>query len=203
MKRALVALAVLLIAAPAVQAQRIDIGIGTILRNAGISTGIGYRFGRWNDRFGSYVHLDATRVLTKLGKKNRRGPESARGGENVRLRVSPKEAMVFLDGVRVQANGRSELALPVGRHRLEFVRDGYRTEVAELDVQTDVGYEVERKLQKLQRGEVGDSRALNPPAAIPVDLAVKTGTLRAKPEPRPPAPPAPAAPIDPAPTDRG
>ena len=161
-------LAVLAVAAPHAAEARLDVGLGTILGRSGISTGLNYRFGGWGDRFGANVFLDASRYVNRSRKKSRdkeREPsqESRKreGPENVALRVSPDHIGVFLNGVLVDMQGRAGLELPPGRHRLEFVRPGYRTEVAELEVQPELEYTVERKLSKLQKVEREDERLSN------------------------------------------
>jgi hypothetical protein len=165
------------VAAPRAAEARLDVGIGTILGRTGISTGLNYRFGGWGDRFGANVFLDASRYVNRSRKKSRdkdREPEQEtrkrEGPENVALRVSPDHIGVFLNGVLVDMQGRAGLDLPPGRHRLEFVRPGYRTEVAELEVQPDLAYTVERKLSKLQKGEREDERLAKEKRLKPVSV---------------------------------
>jgi hypothetical protein len=143
------------------------VGLGTILGRTGISTGMNYRFGNWGDRLSTNIFLDASRYVNRSRKKSRdrdreREPEKdarrREGSENVALRVSPDRTAVLLNGVFVNMDGRAGLELPPGRHRLEFVRPGYRTEVAEVEVQQGLDYTVERKLSKLQKGEKEDAR---------------------------------------------
>lgn len=170
--------AALACAAPPAQA-RFDIGLGSVLGNSGISTGVNYRLGGWNDRFGSYIHLDASRYVNRRKKRDdgrkeeRRKDERARREENVRLAVSPAKTWVFLNGIRLEADGRSRLALPEGRYRLEFVRPGYRTEVAELNVQSGIRYDVQRKLTALQTGEEADARIDDPGRAVSLEEALR------------------------------
>ncbi len=162
---------------------RFDIGIGSVLGNTGIHTGVNYRLGGWNDRFGSHVYIDAGRYINRR-KKSERKPDEKRDRKNdrrevertsgdVRLSVSPAASWVYLNGVRIDADGRSKLFLPQGRHRLEFVRPGYRTEVAELSVQPGIRYEVDRKLTRLQDGELGDPRIDSPGVPVSVETALR------------------------------
>jgi hypothetical protein len=151
-----------LLAAPRPAQARFDIGLGTILGRSGVSTGVNYRFGGWFDRLGSYVHWDASRYVNKKRKKkDPRREEQVRkegGSGNVDLKVAPDDVAILLNGRLVNMEGRGDLMLPPGKHRLEFVRPGYRTEMAELNVQGGVDYTVERKLSKLGKGEQGDAR---------------------------------------------
>lgn len=168
-------LAVLAGMAPPAHA-RFDIGLGSVLGNSGISVGSNYRLGGWNDRFGSYIHLDASRYVNRRKKRDsgdRRKDERVRIPDNVKLSVSPSKTWVFLNGVRIDADGRSKLALPEGRYRLEFVRPGYRTEVAELNVQNGIRYDVQRKLTSLQPGEEADLRIDDPGSAVSVEEALR------------------------------
>jgi len=164
------------VAAPRPAQARFNIGLGTILGRTGISTGVDYRFGNWSDRFGAQIYMDASRYVNRRKKKDRRPVEDVRrdSKDNVALRVSPKESAVLLNGQLLELRGDDDLELPAGRHRLEFVRPGYRTEVAELDVQSGVQYKVERKLQKLQKGEKDDARLEKPLRAVSVYEALRS-----------------------------
>jgi len=174
-------LAALACIAPPAQA-RFDIGLGSVLGNSGISVGSNYRLGGWNDRFGSYIHLDASRYVNRRKKRDggdrqkedRRKDERVRVQDNVRLNVSPSKTWVYLNGVRIDADGREKLSLPEGRYRLEFVRPGYRTEVAELNVQPGIRYDVQRKLTTLQPGEEADIRIDEPGRALSVEEALRS-----------------------------
>jgi hypothetical protein len=164
--------------APAAAEAGLDLGIGTVLGRSGIHTGVNYRIGRWRPPFGAHIYLDASRYVNGDPNRRHRLPVEEvrnRGGENVDLRVSPKESWVYLNGVRIDAQGRGKISLPPGKHRLEFVAQGRRSEMAELDVQPGVVYRVERKLQKLQRGEQGDMRAMWPIPPVSVAEALKAG----------------------------
>jgi len=151
-----------LVAAPRAAEARLDIGLGTILGRSGVSTGINYRFGGWFDRLGASIQWDASRYVNrKRKKKDSRKEEQVRkegGSGNVALKIAPDDVAVLLNGRLVNMEGRGDLMLPPGKHRLEFVRPGYRTEVAELNVQGGNDYTVERKLSKLGKGEQGDPR---------------------------------------------
>lgn len=163
---------------------RFDIGIGSVLGNTGIHTGVNYRLGGWNDRFGSHVYIDAGRYINRCKKRDRRADEererkdgrreARRPSGDVRLSVSPGASWVYLNGVRLDVDGRSKLVLPEGRHRLEFVRPGYRTEVAELSVQPGIRYKVERKLTRLQEGELADPRIDSPGAPVALETALRS-----------------------------
>ena len=176
-------------------AVRLDVGIGTVLGRSGVHVGTGYRIGRGRDRFGTSVYLDASRYVNRRKKRRERPAEdlpdrrreertSSTGRiderperRNVRLKVAPGDTWVYLNGIRVEAYGRSQLALPPGKYRLEFVRPGYRTEVAELKVQAGVSYDVERNLPPLQAGEAEDERIGEPDEAVSVQAAL--ASLRA------------------------
>jgi hypothetical protein len=70
------------------------------------------------------------------------GPGNVRGETGtVRLSVRPTDASIYVDGA-FRGTGRiRSLRLPAGRHRIEVVRPGYRTDEREVDVQP--GREVE------------------------------------------------------------
>jgi hypothetical protein len=72
-----------------------------------------------------------------------------REAEPVRLRVSPRDASVYVDG-EFAGTGReaSQLRLRPGRHRIEVVRPGYRTIEREIDVQSGDAEDVEVALEK-------------------------------------------------------
>jgi hypothetical protein len=73
-----------------------------------------------------------------------RRDEGREGTAELRLRVRPEDASVYVDGeFRGMAGQLSRLRLTPGRHRLEIVRPGYR--VAERDV--DVGPEGSASLE--------------------------------------------------------
>jgi hypothetical protein len=165
---------------PAAAHAGLDIGIGTAL-GRGVYGGVNTRIGHWRRPFGLSLFVDPARVFDK-GDRNRdrsRHPveeivNRRAGQKNVRLKVSPRESLVYLNGVRVEADGKETITLPPGRHRLEFVAEGRRTEIAELDIQPGIRYDVERKLQKLQKGEQSDLRLSWPEKAVPVAEALKS-----------------------------
>jgi hypothetical protein len=175
---------VLCLAAPPPARAGLDVGIGTVFGRSGVGAGVGYRFGGWRDRFGVGIHLDASRYVNRRSR-DRRGDrkEGEREERNVRLRISPRQAWVYLNGVRTDADGRERLSLPPGKHHLEFVRGGYRTEAVELDVRPGVEYEVERKLSKLGKGEAADPRGDIREAPASVEEALRLTA----PAPREPA----------------
>lgn len=201
-----VAVGSVLIGASALPAHafRFDLGLGSWLGKTGLNTGFNYRFGNWDDRFGSFLWWDASHYVNRPSKKRR--VEEVRGldAQNVALRVKPTNSWVYLNGIRVQASGKDEIHLPAGKHRLEFVLPGYRTEVAELNVEPGIVYRVERKLARIDLRETWDERYANPGTPIPISEALKaraaTTTPAAPPQPEPqPASekqPEPSAPAD-------
>ena len=67
----------------------------------------------------------------------------------LRLDVRPPDASIYLDGVfRGTARDVEALRVPPGRHRLEIVRPGYRTEERDVEVRpgetTDLRADLER-----------------------------------------------------------
>jgi hypothetical protein len=66
------------------------------------------------------------------------------GGE-LRLRVRPEDATVYVDG-EFRGTGRElrSLALPAGRHRIELARPGFRT--LEKDVEVEQGHSLSLEL---------------------------------------------------------
>ena len=192
MKRAYILLsagvagAATLLAAPAAQAFGFGVGIFGRLGNSGIYSGVGYRTGRYSRGVDVGVHVDANHY-TRRRKRDRRDEETGRrSGENVALRVSPRDTWVYLNGVLVEEDGRSTLTLPEGRHRLEFVRPGYRTEVAELDVQPGIDYRVERKLSRLKDEEREDARADDSTQPVSVAEALRRSSTPGSPQGREP-----------------
>ncbi len=154
---------------PEAQAAGLTIGVGTPFGKTGLNLGTSYRFGNWNDRWQTGLYLDAGRYVNRARKKSgQKQPEF-----NVDLRVSPRDSHVYLNGTRVPVQGGGELMLPPGTYRMEFVRGGYRSDVSELRVQPGVEYRVERKLSRLQKGEVPDPRTLSPQEPRPIAEAVK------------------------------
>ena len=159
-----------LFAAPPAQAFGFGVGIFGRIGNSGIYPSIGYRGGRYGRGVDVGVHVDAGHYTRRKRERDRRDEDIRdRRVENVTLKVSPRDTWVYLNGILVEEDGRSEITLPEGRHRLEFVREGYRTEVAELDVQSGIDYRIERKLARLQREEAEDRRVDD--GARPVSVA--------------------------------
>jgi hypothetical protein len=76
-------------------------------------------------------------------------PETRIEAGQLRLRVEPADASVYVDGT-FQGTGRelAVLPLPAGPHRVEVVRPGYRTEERDVEVSpdavTDVGIDLQR-----------------------------------------------------------
>ena len=73
----------------------------------------------------------------------------AEGVGELRLLVDPRDASVYVDG-EFRGTGREAgtLSLSPGRHRVEVVRPGYRTEERELDVAPDGSAELSIELQR-------------------------------------------------------
>ncbi|HTE19307.1 MAG TPA: hypothetical protein VK689_13115 [Armatimonadota bacterium] len=175
-----------LFAAPPAQAIGFGVGIFGRLGNSGIYPSIGYRGGRYGRGVDVGVQVDAGQYTRRRRDRDRRDEEIRdRRAENVSLKVSPRDTWVYLNGILVEEDGRSEITLPEGRHRLEFVREGYRTEVAELDVQSGIDYRIERKLSRLQREEANDRRVDDGARPVSVEEALRL-TNRAR-SPRTPA----------------
>ena len=169
-----------LLAAPPAQAFGFGVGIFGRIGNSGIYPSIGYRGGRYGRGVDVGVQVDASHYARRRNRdrdRDRRDDDvRERRSENVELRVSPRDTWVYLNGIPVEEDGRSRIILPEGRHRLEFVREGYRTEVAELDVQPGIDYRVERKLSRLQRDEAEDRRVDDPARPVSVTEALRLTT---------------------------
>lgn len=196
--------------APPAHAFRFDLGLGSLLGRTGLSTGFNYRLGGWDDRLSSFLFLDASQYVNRPRKKRPVEEVRALEAQNVALRVKPANSWVYLNGIRVQADGKHDIHLPPGRHRLEFVLPGYRTEVAELNVEPGIRYKVERKLAKIDLRETWDERYANPGTPVPIAEALKaretTATTPAPPQPAaqsaPATQPDPGAPADTPPDPR-
>ena len=96
------------------------------------------RYDRGRDRFEA-----DDRDEDDLGRGNVRGEVGT-----LRLSVRPTDASVYVDGA-FRGTGRvRSLRLPPGRHRVEVVRPGYRTDEREVDVQPgreiEVSFDLER-----------------------------------------------------------
>ena len=170
--------ATVFLAAPPAEAFGFGVGIFGRIGNSGIYPSIGYRGGRYGRGVDVGVHVDAGHYTRRRNRDRDRRDDDVRERreENVELRVSPRDTWVYLNGVLVEEDGRSRIILPEGRHRLEFVREGYRTEVAELDVQPGIDYRVERKLSRLQRDEAQDRRVDDPARPVSVTEALRLTT---------------------------
>jgi hypothetical protein len=97
------------------------------------------------------------------GDREKRG---RREKENVVLRIEPRNALVYVNGILMARSSRTEFSLPTGRWRLEIVAPGYRTLETDVEIQQGVQFRLERKLERLAPGEQDDPRAvpLNAPA---------------------------------------
>jgi hypothetical protein len=68
---------------------------------------------------------------------------------HLRLDVQPADASIYLDGqFRGTARQVSELELPPGRHRLEIVRPGFRTDDRDVDVEAGRTRDLKVELQR-------------------------------------------------------
>jgi hypothetical protein len=80
--------------------------------------------------------------------RDERSLRSSRMG-TLRLEVHPDDASVYVDG-EFKGSGAQTLELPVGRHRVEVVRPGYRTESEDVNIReeepADLGLSLERLL---------------------------------------------------------
>jgi hypothetical protein len=75
-------------------------------------------------------------------------PSGREGGGEVLFEVDPADASVYIDGeFHGKASQLSKVVLPPGRHRIEVVRPGYRTEETEIEV----GGEPRKVIVKLER----------------------------------------------------
>ena len=77
-----------------------------------------------------------------------RGADGGGDSSRLRLRVTPSDASVYLDGTFVgtagQVSGSNGMLLPPGNHRLEVVRPGYQPEHRDFD--SDPGQELELRI---------------------------------------------------------
>ncbi|HSB62301.1 MAG TPA: PEGA domain-containing protein [Vicinamibacteria bacterium] len=76
-----------------------------------------------------------------------RGEEADMG--RLRLTVRPEDASVYVDG-QFRGSGRqvASIELPPGRHRVEVVRPGFRTEERDVEVEPGATREMEVELQR-------------------------------------------------------
>lgn len=79
-------------------------------------------------------------------------PTAANGSGRLRIDVRPADASVYVDGAfRGTAREATSLRLPAGRHRVEIVRPGYRTD--ERDVEVTAGETTQLEVD-LERGSI-------------------------------------------------
>jgi PEGA domain-containing protein len=80
-----------------------------------------------------YVRMEEPRPEARVD------PRGAMPADTGRLRVDvrPPDASIYIDGIfRGSARAMDGVLLPSGRHRVEIVRPGYRTEQLEIDVRS-------------------------------------------------------------------
>jgi hypothetical protein len=76
-----------------------------------------------------------------------RAPSGERG--RLRLNVLPEDASIYVDGqFKGSARQASSLELAAGRHRIEVVRPGFRTDERDFEVETGVTRELSVELQR-------------------------------------------------------
>jgi hypothetical protein len=76
-----------------------------------------------------------------------RAPYGERG--RLRLSVLPEDASVYVDGqFKGSARQASSLELPTGRHRIEVVRPGFRTDERDFEIETGVIQVLSVELQR-------------------------------------------------------
>ena len=78
-------------------------------------------------------------------------PRRAMPADTGRLRVDvrPSDASIYIDGVfRGPARAMDGVLLPSGRHRVEIVRPGYRTEEREIEVRSGETTELRATLER-------------------------------------------------------
>jgi hypothetical protein len=70
-------------------------------------------------------------------------------GGDVRLRVDPRDATVYVDGeYRGTARDLPSLRLPAGHHRVELVRPGFRPLERDFDVEADRTIDLELPMER-------------------------------------------------------
>jgi hypothetical protein len=74
--------------------------------------------------------------------------DTKRGGGNIDIRVSPKNAEILVNGVRYGEKGRARLNLPSGLWKIELRAPGYAPQTVDLNVDQGIRYSIERKLEK-------------------------------------------------------
>ena len=98
-----------------------------------------------DDRYGHGARIDRD---SRMDRDDRFRRED-RGGAVVRLDVRPGNASVYVDGEFHGIGSRLDhLRLSPGRHRIEVVRPGFRTEVREVDVREGDNPEVRIELSR-------------------------------------------------------
>jgi hypothetical protein len=90
---------------------------------------------------------DEARWAEREGRE-KRDDEAALGGR-LRLTVRPEDASVYVDG-EFRGTGRdaASLSLPAGRHRIEVVRPGYRTQDREVEIGPQASTELTIQLDR-------------------------------------------------------
>ena len=79
--------------------------------------------------------------------RGERVPSGERG--RLRLNVMPEDASVYVDGqFKGSARQASSLELPAGRHRIEVVRPGFRTDERDFEIETGVTRDLSVELQR-------------------------------------------------------
>lgn len=174
----------------------VGIGVGGRIPGTGIYTGVGYRSGRYGRGVGVDIFVDGS-YHERRKREPRREPRGEREDRssrreeretvprpNVSLEVAPGNVWVYLNGVLTRAYGEDRVELPPGRHRLEFVARGYRTEAVEVEIRRPGGdYHIERRLERLGAGAAEDPRLERAERPVSIEAALRqTETLWA---PRP------------------
>ena len=126
---------------------RFYVGSGATLKlDYELEEGTGETF---QDLTGGFPVREARRSSLSFGETPRVEREEEAASEELRLRVSPVDASIYVDGA-FRGTGReaATLALTPGQHRIEVVRPGYRTEDREIEVggrtPTEITIELER-----------------------------------------------------------
>ena len=71
------------------------------------------------------------------------------GSGRLRVDIRPADASLYVDGAfRGTGRDATSLRLPAGRHRVEIVRPGYRTEEREVEVRTGETTQLEVDLER-------------------------------------------------------
>lgn len=101
------------------------------------------------DRDSARVERDRSREVDADAGERRYTPPSRDGGHGILdLQIEPADASVYIDGEFFgKASQLSRVELAPGRHRIEVVRPGYKTEETEVEV----GGEAKRVVVKLGR----------------------------------------------------